>query len=108
MLGALVTFLVLFGLIKVFERDRDDLDNFNIAMVAIVPVLSVVVIQVVLGLLFPEPNLMLILPPVVLVGLTFILLWKNLEIPKGRSAAYTVAVLIVNEVLAFFLTAGQS
>ena len=106
MIGALITFLVLFALIKVFERDRDDLDNFNIAMVAIVPILVVVIIRVVLGLLFPEPTLMLILPPVVLIGLTFILLWKNLEIPKGRSAAYTVAVLIVNEVLAYFFAAS--
>lgn len=44
MLGALLTFLVLFALIKVFERKRDDLDNFNIGTVADVPVLSVIAV----------------------------------------------------------------
>jgi hypothetical protein len=39
MVGAIITFFVLFGLIKTFERKRDDLDNFNIATVAIVPIL---------------------------------------------------------------------
>ena len=39
MIGAFITFLVLFGLIKVFEKSRDDLDNFAIATVAIVPIL---------------------------------------------------------------------
>ncbi len=103
MLGALITFIVLFGLIKVFERDRDDLDNFSIGMVAVVPIISIVVIQVVLAFVFPEPTLMLILPLVALIGLTYFLLWKNLDIPKGRSAAYTVAVLLTNGVLSFLL-----
>jgi len=67
MLGALITFLVLFGLIKIFERSRDDLDGFQIGTVAIIPILVVVVIQVVLGLLYPQPILMLVLPPLVLI-----------------------------------------
>jgi len=100
MLGALITFLVLFGLIKIFERSRDDLDGFQIGTVAIIPILVVVVIQVVLGLLYPQPILMLVLPPLVLIGLTFFLLYKHLEIPVGRSVAYTVTVVIVNQVLA--------
>lgn len=106
MLGALVTFLLLFGLIKIFERGRDDLDNFQIGMVAVVPVLSSVVAQVVLGFLYPEPSLILTVPLLVLIGMTFFLLWKNLEIPKGRSGAYTVAVVLVNFVLGFFLAPG--
>lgn len=104
MLGALITFLVLFGLVKLFERGRDDLDNFQIGMVAVVPILVVVVINVVLGLLYPQPLLMAILPALALIGLTFFLLFKNLEIPMSRSIAYTVAVVVVNEVLAFALT----
>jgi len=107
MLGsALITFGVLFGLIKIFERDRDDLDNFQIGMVAVVPILVVVIISVVLGLLYPQPLLMATLPPLVLIGATFFLLYKNLEIPMGRSIAYTVAVVIVNEILAFGLAAS--
>ena len=100
MLGALITFFVLFGLIKVFERSRDDLDSLQVGMVAVVPILVVVIVRVVLGLLYPQPILMMVLPPLALIGVTFILLYKNLEIPLGRSIGYTVAVVLVNEVLA--------
>jgi len=46
MIGAFFTFLVLFGLLKIFERERDDLDNFNIATIAVVPVLSVALVSI--------------------------------------------------------------
>jgi hypothetical protein len=106
MIGALITFVVLFGLIKVFERSRDDLDNFQIGTVAVVPILVVVIVRVVLGLLYPQPVLMMILPPLALIGSTFLLLYKNLEIPIGRSIGYTIAVVIVNEVLALVFAAN--
>ena len=105
MIGALITFVVLFGLIKVFERSRDDLDNFQIGTVAVVPILVVVIVRVVLGLLYPQPVLMMALPPLALIGSTFLLLYKILEIPIGRSIGYTIAVVIVNEVLALVLSA---
>ena len=103
MIGALITFVVLFGLIKVFESKRDDLDNFNIATAAIVPILCAVLTQVLLTFLFPNPALMLVAPGIVLIGTTFALLWKNLDIPAGKSAAYTTVVALVNEGLAFVL-----
>jgi hypothetical protein len=106
MIGAFVTFLVLFGLVKTFERKRDDLDNFNIATVAVVPVLSVILVRIVLSFVYPDPTLMALLPAAALIGLTFGLLWKNLDIPVGRSVIYTIVVLVVNEVLAFFLTSS--
>ncbi len=106
MLGALITFAVLFGLIKIFERGRDDLDGFQIATVAIIPILVVVVVRIALGFLYPQPMLMMVLPPLVLIGLTFFLLYKNLEIPLGRSIAYTVVVVIVNEALAVVFAPG--
>ena len=106
MLGALITFAVLFGLITIFERDRDDLDNFQISMVAVVPIIVVVLIRVVLGLVYPQPILMIALPQLALIGVTFLLLYKNLEIPVGRSIGYTVAVVIVNEALGFILMAA--
>ena len=101
MIAAFLTFLVLFGLIKVFERGRDDLDNFSIATVAVAPVLSVILIRIVLAFVFPHPIATLILPYVVLIGMTFFLLWKNLDLPPGRSALYTLAVVIVYEVLGY-------
>lgn len=104
MLGLIITsfimFLSLFGLIRIFERGRDDLDSFQVATVAVVPILIVVLVRVVLGLLYPRPILMLVLPPLVLIGSTFFLLYKNLEISLGRSIGYTVAVVGVNEILA--------
>jgi hypothetical protein len=103
MFGIIITFLFLFGIIKIFERKRDDLDSFNIATVAIVPVLSAVLVRVALAFLVPEATLLLLLPPLVLIGMTFGLLWKNLEIPVGRSIVYTVLVVLVNEGTVYFL-----
>lgn len=108
MLGALLTFLVLFALIKIFERNRDDLDNFSIATVAVVPVLSVIAVRVTLGMLYPNPLLLLLLPVVILIGMTYFLLWKHLDIPAGRSATYTIAVLLVNEGVGYLLLASQT
>jgi hypothetical protein len=106
MVGALVTFFVLFGLIKLFERGREELDNFTIGTVAVVPVLAAILVRFVVGLLYPDPAILLVLPRVLLIVLTFILLWKNLEIPVVRSVLYTVVVVAVNEGLGFILAAG--
>ena len=107
-IGAFLTFLVLFALIKIFERKRDDLDNFNIVTVAIVPIIAVVLVAAALGMFYPQPTLQRILPPVVLISLTFLLLWKNLEIPAGRSIGYTVAVVLVNEGLGFLVASAST
>ena len=104
--GALVTFFVLFGLIQLFERGREDLDNFTIGTVAVVPVLAAILVRFVVGLLYPDPVILLVLPLVLLIVLTFILLWKNLEIPVARSVLYTVVVVAVNKGLGFILAAG--
>lgn len=103
MIAAFITFLVLYGLISVLERDRDDLDGFVVASVAVIPVLATILVRIVLGLLYPDPLLLQLVPPLVLIGLTFVLLWKHLEIPLGRSIGYTVVVVAVNEVLAVLL-----
>ncbi len=103
MIGGFFTFLLLFGLIKLFERGRDDLDGFVIASAVIVPILVAILFRVALGLLYPEPLLLILLPPVALIVLTFFLLWKHLEIHAGRSIGYTVGVVVVNETLAIVL-----
>jgi len=105
MFGAFLTFLVLFGLLKVFEREREDLDNFSIATVAIAPVLFVALFSMALEFLYPDPALLTIVPPLVLIGMTFGLLWKHLDIQFGRSLGYTLVVVIVNEALGYFLLA---
>jgi hypothetical protein len=103
MLVALITFSVLFGLVRIFERKRDDLDGFDIGMVALVPVLVVVIVQVVISFFFSDPLLMRVLPPLALIGFTFVLLFRHLEIPIIRSIAYTLAVVTVNTVMAIML-----
>lgn len=99
MIAALIAFVVLFGLIRVFDRDRDDLDNFQIATVAIVPVLVVMLLRMSLELLFPQPLLIMVLPPLAFIGFTFFLLHRTLEIPLGKAIAYSLVVLLVNEAM---------
>ena len=107
MIGALLTFFLLFGLIKIFERKRDDLDGFTIGTVAVVPVLALVVVNVVLAFTIPESVVALFLPFIVLVALTFGLLWKHLDIPIARSVGYTMAVVTFNIVLGLFFASGS-
>ena len=107
MIGAFLTFLLLFGLIKGFERERDDLDGFTIGTVAVVPVLALILINVAIAFTIPESAVARFLPFIVLVALTFGLLWKHLEIPIARSAAYTAAVVAFNIALGFFFASGS-
>lgn len=107
MIGALLTFCFLFLIIKIFERDRDDLDGFAIGTVAVVPILALVIANVVLFFAFPESTARMYVGPIVLVAMTFGLLWKNLEISVGRSAAYTVAVVAFNIGMAMIFEVGR-
>ncbi len=106
MIGALLTFALLFGLIKIFERERDDLDGFAIGTVAVVPILALILVNIALAFTIPESGFALFLPSIVLVALTFGLLWKQLDIPAARSAGYTTAVVAFNIVLGFFFAQG--
>lgn len=103
MIGAVITILVLFLMVKVFEKDRDDLDTFQLATVAVLPVLCIIVVRITLAFVYPNPTLTMLLPPILMVGLTFALLWKHLEIPALRSATYTIVVIVVNVGLEIFL-----
>ena len=104
MISVLITFLVLFAMIKIFERNRDDLDNYVIAMVAIVPVGCAVLVRIAVFFLAPDVKPLMFLPGLVLIGTTFGLLWKNLEIPPGRSIIYTVVVVVVSEAQVFLFS----
>ena len=107
MLGAIITIFVLFGMVRLLEKDRDDIDTFQLATVAVVPSLCVILYRVVVGLILPDPILMTIVPPILLIALTFGLLWKHLEIPLGRSVLYTVVVIVVNIGLGWLLAPAQ-
>ncbi len=105
MITILLTFIVLFGLLKVFERKREDLDGFQAGVVAIIPVVSAMLIQFALAIVYPERLALILVPALVLVGLTFFLLYKNLDLPLGRSIGYTVVVIVVNQAVALLLAA---
>ena len=107
MIGALLTFFLLFGLIKIFERERDDLDGFTIGTVAVVPVLALILVNVAISFTIPESTIAQFLPFVILVALTFGLLWKHLDIPVTRSVGYTTAVVAFNIALGFFFASGS-
>ena len=84
MLGAFIAFVVLFGIVRFFAA------------------------RVIIGLIYPDPNLMFIAQLVVLIGMTFYLLRQILKIPGGRSAMYTLAVVLVNEGVGFALYSLQA
>lgn len=96
MIGAFLTVVFLFGAIRLFEKDRDDIETFNLLTVAIVPAIASFLTLLVVGAFFVEMPLLRLLPLAVSIGMTFGLLWKNLEIPAGRSAIYTLGVFALN------------
>jgi hypothetical protein len=104
MIGLFLTVLLLFGLIKFFEKKRDDIETFNLITVAIVPAISSFLTLVAVGAFFPELPLLQFLPLAVLIATTFGLLWKHLEIPAGRSALYALAIVVLNIGLSLFVT----
>lgn len=106
MLGILISFAVLFALIKIFEKDRDDLDDYSVATAAIVPGLLGLLASIGLTAAEAEQMISLLVPAAVVVLATFFLLWKNLELSLGRSIAYTVAVFASHQVIGILLSSG--
>ena len=104
MLGTLLVGVLLYGLLWVFERKRVELDAFNVFAAVIVPSLVVFLLQ--FGLSFLDVGVVWgLVAPLLFYLVTFIMLWKVVEVTTGRSATYTVFVLVAQ--LAFgFLLAG--
>jgi hypothetical protein len=106
MIGALVTFLVLYGLLYWLERNRTEVDAFSIGAVAVVPVLLVVLVSIGLAFLYPDPVALAVVPLLTLLVATFVLLLKIMRLSVGRSAAYTAVVLVLNVGLSFAVVNG--
>ena len=95
MLTGLLVFVFLYGLIAIFERNRDDLDAFSIATAVIGPTLAIVVMRIigsVLGL-GPWAGLLEVLT---LIIVTYLVLTKHLDFSAKRAIWYTVAVFFFN------------
>jgi hypothetical protein len=106
MIGALITFLVLYGLLYGLERQRTEVDGFSIATVACVPVLLTVFVTIILGMFYRRPLALAVVPLATLLVATFLLLRKMMELPAGRSAAYTAVVFVLNVGLSLLLVRG--
>ncbi len=95
MIGAIFTFVLLWALIFLFERNRDDLDAFSIAAAVIVPTILVFVVH--MGLRFAGVDRWSgLIEILVLVVATYLALTMNLAIRRTRALAYTSAVLVFN------------
>ena len=102
MLGVAVNFVVLYGIVWLFERKRSELDAGSIATAVIIPVIVLILFRVAayfLGLGVVGD----ISSPILYLLVTFFVLWKLLEIPVGRSATYSIALFVVNVGLAMVL-----
>lgn len=102
MVGAAISFLVLFAALWLFERKKRDLDAFIIAVVVIAPVLILLLFSfgmflAGLGAAVPFAGPVLFLVTIVAA------LWKFLDLPIGRALAYGVLVILVNDLVALLL-----
>ncbi len=98
MVGAILTFIFLYGLIYFFERDRDDLDGFTIATAVVVPTIIMIFVQIGAGLLGLGQWAGLISLAALVVA-TYLVLAIHLEIKRGHAIAYTAAVVVFNILL---------
>ena len=95
MIGAVFTFVLLYALIFLFERQRDDLDAFAIAGAVVVPLILVLIVHFALPFAGIERWTGLI-EILVLVFATYLVLTMNLAIRRTRALAYTTAILVFN------------
>lgn len=95
MIGAIFTFVLLYALFYMFERQRDDLDAFSIATAVIVPAVLVFIVHFALQFagVTTWSGLIEIL---VLVVATYLVLTMSLGIRRARALAYTSVILVFN------------
>ena len=93
MLNLFLVFVFLYGLIWLFERKHREIDAFQIAVPVLVPVFAAFLVglgAVALGL----GAVGVWTSVVVLIGATYLSLWKIMGLPGMRSAGYTAAVFV--------------
>ncbi len=97
----LVNFLVLLGIVKLFEPERDDIGIFDLVIVAVVPAFLALAIAVALGLFIGPVLLQLVTPTLLIALVTYALLRRFLKIPAKRAVWYAIGVVAVNSVFAY-------
>ena len=103
MIGSIFTFLVLYILVKASEGNREDVSGLMIVTLALIPAMTIVVATGILRPIGLEPWVLICMRSVLLVGVTFGLLWKFLGIPVGRSLAFSIITLLVSETPLFMI-----
>ncbi len=93
MLNLILIFVFLYGLIWLFERKHREIDAFQVAVPVLVPVIASFLVG--LGAAFLNLGAVGVWTSVVvLIGATYLSLWKIMGLPGKRSAGYTAAVFV--------------
>jgi hypothetical protein len=91
---SLLTFAFLYGLIFLMERGRSEVDPFLVAVAAIAPMISAFLLAFAAGI-FGLPAIVTIwIWMITLIGVTFLVLLRTLQIPVVRAVGYTIAVFV--------------
>ncbi len=102
---AFLTFVFLYALIFIVERKRRDIDAFLVAVAVVAPVIAAFLVTIAAGF-FGYRALAAWLWMLTLLGVTFVVLRRTLEMPAGRALSYTGAVLVFSltaQSIMFFL-----
>jgi hypothetical protein len=95
--------LALYGLIRLFERNRSEIDGFDIALAAIAPVIVLLLARGVM-VLFHLGAWANYAALIVFTGAIVLILWKMAKIPLKRSFVYALVILVLNVTLSLVLT----
>jgi len=98
--------LALYGLIRVFERNRSEIDGFDFALAAVAPVIVLLLARGAISIfgLGAWANYATLL---MFMGAIILVLWKMAKVPLKRSIIYALAILALNVILNLVLTGNM-
>ena len=105
MISALLSFLVLLGLLWRFERDRARLDPLRVGLAVFLPLLRVIAMRVVSARAGIAPVAGEVAAVAVFLVATWCALWRLVAVPRGAAFVYAAVVVVVNVVAATVLGA---
>jgi len=92
-MGAITSFIFLYGALYLFERNRVQLDWFQVLVVALIPAL-VYMLKVFVTMLVALPPIVDAIRWFMAYPVVFLLLWKMMGIEKLRAVAYAAALFV--------------
>lgn len=94
-MGAITSFIFLYGALYLFERDRIKLDWFQVLVVALIPML-IYLLKAFVTMLVALPPIVDVIGWLMMYPIVFLLLWKMVGVAKWRSAGYTGGLFALN------------